>query len=297
MPRCSLATVLILIFFVFVLSAIHVSASPPAKAARDHAILQIQQLIEKGDLTAARQLLTKALHEFPADAGFDNLLGVIEAQDGHYAAAETSFKQSIQRDPSFTGAYLNLGRLYQENPAADPHALDRALSVYQHVLNYDGENSEANYQSATLFVQKGEYQKSLARLSRLPADTRQSAQALSIWCADYAGLGDRKRTDETVARLLVSPEFTEPDARQMLPALHAANRDDVIVSLLENLQKGQRLTPEMQHSLGLAYEASGNLSEARSALEGFVTGSHLSVASLVELARVAHEQKDYRGSL
>jgi tetratricopeptide (TPR) repeat protein len=53
----------------------------------------------------------------------------------------------------------------------------------------------------------------------------------------------------------------------------------------------------MQHTLGLAYETSGRLKEARLTLEQYVTGGHLSVASLIELARVAHEQKDYKGSL
>ncbi len=296
MRRYSQASFLAIICIAVLVGASRVD-SAPTSPAREQAILQIQQLIENHDLSAARELLTKSIREFPADPGFDNLAGVIEAQEDHYATAEKSFKRAIQLDPRFTGAYLNLGRLYQEHQAADLHALDKALDVYQSLLSYDNENSEANYQSATLFLQKGDYQKSLTRLSRLPAETRQSAQALSIWCADYAGLRDRKGTDETAARLVASNDFTEADARQILAALHVGNRDDVIVELLESLHQRQPLSPEMQHSLGLAYEASGKVGEARSTLEHYVTGGNLSVASLLELARVAHEQKDYRGSL
>jgi tetratricopeptide (TPR) repeat protein len=274
-----------------------VCAESVPETARDHAILQIQQLIETGDLATARRLLMKSANRFPADAGFDNLSGVIEAQQGHYIGAEISFRRAIRRDPRFTGAYLNLGRLYQENFTSDPHARDKALDIYQRLLSYDPENAEANYQGATLLLEKARYQESLTRMLHLPADTQQRAQAVSVLCADYAGLGDRKRTDEMAARLLADPDFSEPDALQMLPALRAGKRDDVSISVLEILGKRQPLSPDLEHRLGLAYEAADRLSDARSALEEFVSRGHLSVASLLELARVAHEQKDYRGSL
>ena len=51
----------------------------------------------------------------PGDPRIYNLLGVIDAQENDFAAAESSFQRAIQLDPRFTGAYLNLGRLYQEN--------------------------------------------------------------------------------------------------------------------------------------------------------------------------------------
>ena len=297
MPTCSLTAFVAFIWFFCFLGATCASTTSSSETARDHSILRIQQLIEKHDLIAARRLLNESMRKFPTDAGFDNLLGVIEAQEGNFVAAETSFKRAIQGNPKFTGAYLNLGRLYQENPAADPRALEKALNVYQLVLNYDAENSEANYQSAALFLQQRDYEKSLTRLARLPADTQASAQALSVSCADYAGLGERKPTDEILARLLTSPDFSEPDARQMLSALRVGKRNDAIVSILETLEHRHPLSPELQHSLGLAYEASEKLDEARATLEAYVTRGFLSVASLVELARVAHEQKDYRGSL
>src|SRR5262245_38130914 len=84
---------------------------------KERQILQIQQLFGQGDLAGARRLLNEAMTQFPADAGLDNLLGIIEAQEGNYAAAERSFNQAIARERKFTGAYLNLGRLYQEHAA------------------------------------------------------------------------------------------------------------------------------------------------------------------------------------
>src|SRR5947208_15147387 len=194
---------------------------------REQRILQIQQLIQEHDLEKAHVELAEAAKQYPADERFDNLLGIVEAQQGDYIAAEKSFRRAIARAPRFTGAHLNLGRLYQENIAADPQARRKALDVYRRVLDYDAVNAEANYQSAALFFQQGQYPESLHRISRSSADQRSSAQTLSIQCADYAGLGNRKGAEEAAARLMAAPDFSEPDAQQALLGLLPGKRDDL----------------------------------------------------------------------
>ena len=146
--------------------------------------------------------------ELGSDAGFDNLSGVIEAQAHHYSAAEAEFKRAIERQPRLTAAYLNLGRLYQENVSTDSQANQKALVIYDTVLGYEPGNAEANYQSALLLLEAGKYQASLMRVSRLPKTARESAQALSISCADYLGLGDHKNTSTVLAQLLKSSDFS-----------------------------------------------------------------------------------------
>jgi tetratricopeptide (TPR) repeat protein len=264
---------------------------------REQRILQIQQLFGQGDLAGSRKLLDDAAKKFPADAGLDNLLGIIEAQEGNYAAAERSFNRAVARERKFTGAYLNLGRLYQEHAANDPKALPKALEVYRRVLRYEPDNAEANYQSAALRMRKGAYQASLDHLSRLPAKIQNSAQALSVSCADYAGLGRSERANEMAGRLLAHPDFSELDVSAILPALTSSRRDDLSVALLEGLRKRQPLSPALARHLGLAYEQTGKLAEARATLETSVGGDRPSAALLVDLARVAHKQQDYQGAL
>jgi tetratricopeptide (TPR) repeat protein len=264
---------------------------------RDQEILQIQRLIQDHDLAQASRKILEATKQYPSDAGFDNLRGIVEAQQGNYTAAEQSFHQALRREPKFTGASLNLGRLYQQNSAVDPQARRKALDVYLGVLAYDPKNSEANYQSAALLLDQGKYQDSLDHVLRLPEESQAGAQVLSIVCADYAGLGDRKRTDDAAARVLSDPNFSEPDAQQELLGLRAGKRHDLVVSLLETLQKRQPLSPELLHALGLAYEATNRLGEARATLERSITPESLRVASLWELARIARKQQDYQGSL
>src|SRR5215472_5477926 len=190
-----------------------------AETARDAAILQIQHLIDSGDFAAAGTLLTKSADQFRGDPGFDNLAGIIAAQQHSYPEAERSFRSAIKKDPRFTAAYLNLGRVYQENESADPQSGQKALQVYESVLNYDNTNAEANYQSALLLLQNREYQLSIVRLKHLPPETQRSAQALSILCADHAALGNRKQAEDVLAQLTQGADFSEADVRQMLPGL------------------------------------------------------------------------------
>lgn len=266
--------------------------------AKEQQILQIQQLFTQGDLVGARKQLNQALKQFPADAGLENLLGIIEAQEGNYLAAERSFSRAISRERKFTGAYLNLGRLYQENAARDPQALAKALEVYRRVLQYEPENAEANYQSALLLMRKGAYQASLDHLTRLPARSQNSAQALSVSCADYAGLGNFVQANEMAQRLLAHPDLSEPDVMAILPAALTNNRGaGLIAVLLEGLEKRQPLSSALMRHLGLAYEQTGKLVEAREKLEKSGAGEQASVALLVALSRVAHKQKDFQGSL
>src|SRR5262249_30093328 len=101
---------------------------------REQRILQIQQLFGQVELAGDRSLLNEAMQQCPAAAGLDTLMGIIEAQEGNYAAAERSFNRAVARERKFTGAYLNLGRLYQEHAADDPQALPKALEVYSRAL-------------------------------------------------------------------------------------------------------------------------------------------------------------------
>ena len=267
------------------------------KNERDKKVLQIQELIERDDLVEASRLLAAAAEQYPADEGFDNLRGIVEAKQGQYQTAEKSFLRAIARAPKFTGAYLNLGRLYQEDKGADPQAPRKALEVYRRVLAYEATNAEANYQSALLFLRQGDYQKSLDHVLCLPLHLQKSAQALSIRCADYAGLGNRQSTDEAAAQLRAASDFSEADAQQALLGLIPAKREDLIVSLLEGLQSRGQLSAALLHALGLAYGHLNQLEEARATLEKSFVEGKASVALLLELTRIARLQKDYQGAL
>src|SRR5260370_16501649 len=103
---------------------------------QEHEILQIQQLIEQHDLEKARLQLNEAVKRHRADEGFDNLLGIVEAQQGNYFAAEASFRKAITKAPRFTDANFNLGRRNQEHIPDNPPALGKEIAVYIRDLVY-----------------------------------------------------------------------------------------------------------------------------------------------------------------
>lgn len=276
----------------FLLARVDAPSTSPAQT-----IQHLLQLIQQGDLAEARSQLAQALRDFPKEAGFYDLLGVVEAQQRNYRTAETDFTKAIQLDPHLTGAYLNLGHLYQENSARDPDALRKGLEVYERLLRFQPNNTEANYQSALLLERRGSFQASLNRLSRLAPPDQDRAQALAVRCADFAGLGDRSPTDAAVGRLLSSPDLTEADVLLTLPKLEALRRRDLGVRLLEGLVGRQLASLSALHQLALLYERQGQLGKARDTLEKVAMGQPGSASTLIELARVANHQHDYTGAL
>ena len=258
---------------------------------------QIQRLIEHGDLGAAQKLLSQALKEYPTDANLYNLQGVVEAQENNYSAAESNFLKAIAEAPQLSGAYLNLGRLYLQNSHRDPKALKKASETYDKLLKFDPDNIEANYQSAFALLHLSSFPESLERLARLPKSEQGRSQALSIRCGDYAGLKEHAEALATANLMLGSSDLAEADVLTILPILGSHQYDDIAIRLLEGLQGRGFTSFNSLHSLGMFYRKEGRLSDARAVLEKAAQDQPNSVPALMELARVAYDQKDYNGSL
>jgi tetratricopeptide (TPR) repeat protein len=269
--------------------------SPGAQSA--DSVKKIQQLLEAGDTASAQALLSQALRESPNGGGLYNLQGVLKAQEGDFASAEASFRKAIELEPHLEGAYLNLGRLYQEHVAKDPGAREKALGVYAALLGFAPGHREANYQIAALLMQKGLYTASLQHLARLPATAQSHSQALSIRCGDYAGLGQHDKAKHAAELMLHGTGLAEADVTSILPILASRKETAIALDLLQGLAVRQFASFDSLRSLGLLYRGTGRLAEAREALEAAAQLEPDSVPNLLDLARVADDQKDYRGAL
>jgi tetratricopeptide (TPR) repeat protein len=256
-----------------------------------------RQHLEASERAAARQELTEALRLYPSSPAVHNFLGVVEAGEGRYAEAEKRFREAVRLAPDYTDAYLNLGRLYQENGAKDPKAATKALAAYQSILKYDPSHAEARFQSAALLQALGEFARSLEELRRLsPADQERPA-ALAVRLADHAGKGERADADATAEKLLARGGFDELDVRSTLPVLLAHGREDLAVRLLEDLRRQGRASSDDLQRLGLLREKAGEFVEARVRLEEAAQGRPDDVPLLLDLARLAHEAGDRQGAL
>ncbi len=278
-----------------------VLASPAWPQSSDvryqQALLAIQQHIEANDLEGARVLISDAIARFPNDGGIENLLGVVEIQQGHADRARQAFSAAIQNSPRLVSAYLNLGRVEMETAAEDPGGRAQALNVYEKLLKFEPENPEANYQAATLMMWSKQYQGSLNHLARLNAQARSGVGVQSLICADEAGLGHKEAANRAAANVIASPDLNEQIAMIILPALRSARRADLVERIFAAAGDRHALSVQGLRVLGLAQEAEGKLVEARSTLERAYSADPSSVVPLVDLARVANASKDYRGAL
>lgn len=270
-------------------------AAQPGAPGLPEMLSRAMQSLEASDRTGARRELTEALRLYPASPAVHNFLGVVEAGEGNYAAAEKRFREAILRAPDYTDAYLNLGRLYQESKA--PKAATKALAAYQAILQFDPAHAEARFQSAALLQAMGEFGRSLDELDRLAPADRDRPAALAVRLADHAGKGDRAEADAAAEKLLAAGGFDELDVRPTLPALLGHGREDLATRLLEDLSRRGRASPEELQSLGLLKEKEGQLVEARVRLEEAAQGRPDSVPLLLDLARVAHKAEDRQGAL
>jgi tetratricopeptide (TPR) repeat protein len=256
-----------------------------------------RQHLEASDRAAARRELTEASKLYPSSPAVHNFIGVLEAGEGHPSEAEKQFREAARLAPDYTDAYLNLGRLYQENGARDPKAGTKALAAYQSVLKYDPAHAEARFQSAALLQEVGEFARSLEELNRLSPADRDRPAALAVRLADEAGNGDRAGADAAAQKLLGQGGFDELDVRSTLPVLAGHGRGDLAIGLLEDLRRRGRASPETLQGLGALYEKDGKLPEARVRLEEAARDRPDSVPLLLDLARVAHKAGDREGAL
>jgi tetratricopeptide (TPR) repeat protein len=281
-------------FVRIILLALALSHATFAQTAREQAILQIQERLQTSDTTGARAALTQARKRYPQDAGLDNLLGILEAQAGHYAAAEKAFTLALTRQPRFTGAALNLGRLYLENSTRDAQATTKALNVYQRVLRWQPDHPEANYQSALLLVAQNQAQRALIHLGRLPENLQRNANVIALVCAAQAALQAKEPATQAAQQLLTHAEFTAPDLETSLPLLEK-HRPDLAWQLLLHLAERGQATSAFLHRLGLLQEQQGQFAEAQATLAS-VTDKR-DVALLLDRARIAYRLQEWKNAL
>ncbi len=280
-----------------VLTLLLLLAAQAGPATLPEMLSRAMQSLEASDRVSARRELTEALRLYPASPAVHNLLGVVEAGDGNYPAAEKRFREAVLRAPDYTDAYLNLGRLYQENGGKDPKAATKALAAYQAILRYEPAHAEARFQSAALLQAMGEFGRSLDELGRLPPADQNRPAALAVRLADHAGRGERAETDAAAEKLLARGGFDALDVRLTLPVLLAHGREDLATKLLEDLRWRGRASPDDLQRLGLSREKAGELAEARVRLEEAARDRPDSVPLLLDLARVAHKAGDRQGAL
>ena len=287
-------------FRLLAMAVLFLPAPAPAQnrsAAYQKTVLSIQSLIEANKLDDARTALSAAQRQYPHDGGLENLLGVIEIEQGDTAGARQSFAAAIRHDPTLASAYMNLSRIDMRTAENDPTAQSEALTLSEKTLRLEPANDEARYQVATILAWEKSYQRSLDSVARLSPDARKQIGAEDLTCFDEASLGAKDLTTKAAGDLASNPDLTEQDADACLPALRGAHRADLVEEVFTAAGSLHPLSSDGHRILGLALEAEGKLADARAQLEQAYSAAPSSVSILEDLARVARASKDSLGAL
>jgi len=271
-------------------------AQPVTGSYRDR-VLAIQEEIQANHLEDARALLSAAFRQYPGDGGLDNLLGIVEIQEGHVARAKQAFAQAIAHSPKLAGAYLNLARIDMESAETNAADQDEAARLYDKVLLMEPGNAEANFNDALLLNWSHRYAASLERLAKLDSEGRHGTRAEVLVCTDETALGHEEAADRAAAELAANPALTEQDAMSVLPALRTAHRADLIDRIFTAANARQPLSAGGLRILGLAEEAEGKPQAARATLERVFAMNPANATPLIDLTRIAVDEKDYQGAL
>lgn len=265
-------------------------------AAYRQTVLGIQQQIEAGNLNAARTSISSATAKYPRNGGLENLLGIVEIQQGNPDKARAAFNAAIRDSPRLVGAYLNLSRMDMPNAATDASQRNEAMRLCEEALRLDPANDEARYDMAAMLAWQKSYQRSLEQLIRLSPEASRQIGAEALRCTDEAALGHRDQASAAASAMASNPDLTEQDAVSCLPALREAHRADLIAILFTASSKLHPLSPEGLRMLGLAQEAEGKPVEARATLEQAFAQKQDDTL-LVDLTRVAEAAGDHQGAL
>jgi tetratricopeptide (TPR) repeat protein len=283
-------------YLAFLLLVVATRALSAGTAADEEHLVRTQQLIQSGDLHGARNELRELAARLPGDPRIYNLLGVIDAQENNFAAAESNFQRAVDLAPRFAGAYLNLGRLYQER-GREEGMTEKALEIYRKLLNFEPNHVEANYQAAALLNKQGKFSQSLAHLARLPEDAQQRAAALAIRGSGDLALGKRAEAERALHQLSAAPDLTEADVLPMLVTLHEHSGDDLATELLQTLARRGIISNVGLQALAGLQEKQGHLKEARESLEKDLQLEPPSASVLIRLAKLSYQSGDLEGAI
>ena len=203
-------------------------------------------------------------------------------QEGDPEPAHQALRQALQRYPGDPGLE-NLRGIMEAQAGNFPEA-ERAFAA---AIARSPRFVNAYLNLGRLYQQHGEIAKALQTYRKLLRFQPAHAEA------NYQAAGDRARAQDTIERLIAHPELNELDVLPVVPALVKHGGMGSATRLLEEVTR-RGAGPDAHRQLGLLYEEQNRLEAARAALERAGTPT---VPLLLDLARVAYRQNDFRGAL
>src|SRR5207302_8161488 len=144
------------------------------------------RLLSQGQMDQAETEARQALGNPPTRALALAMLGTIRLQEGKYKESTSFLTQALALNPRLVGARTTLGNAYllQGKP-------DSARKSFQEALRLDPTNFNARLDLAKVEASLHNYQQSLAVVSPIANQLRDSDEGLLLLATDYGSLGKK----------------------------------------------------------------------------------------------------------
>lgn len=199
----------------------------------------------------------------PANAGFQNLLGMVKANAGNIPAARLAFEQALRIKPDFTQASLNLARIDIAGKS-----YDAATGRLAAILKLEPKNAEAMYEMATVSDRLGKRAQAVGWLDKAYNLSGPRELRWGLALSDY-----HLREGNAVAALAAAKGVAakEPEDLQGLLALARAQlANNEVAGAKSTLNIATRVgdfNPKVQVDIALMQIAANNMPGAIYSLE------------------------------
>jgi tetratricopeptide (TPR) repeat protein len=215
-----------------------------------------QELLLAGNFTEGCPKARRVTQEDPRNFGAFNLLGVCSAQRGDGLSAENYFRKSLEINPRYSDARVNLALQLRQRGRKQA-----AVAQLKEVLSLEPKNVPALYQLGKTEIAAGSYERAVTYL-----------------------LQARELSPETIA-------FIVP----LADAYEELGRNDDVVKLLEGVLSRELTTDDLLHAALLAVAVKQE-ELAQRALKQIVQQDPNSFERILSTARYLSEKDDHKNA-
>lgn len=206
--------------------------------------------IQRGDMQAARQLLSKAVSANDHDAGSLELLGQVEYRAQNCEPAIQHLGQALSVGKRLlSNSQVQTSRVLMADCQLRTGQIEAAKNNIQAVLAANQSNPFGNYLQALLYIRQGEYQQAANHVQSILNVEPRNLRAMTLMAWLRIAQGRPKDAQPFLSRVLQQSPDNVAALRLQAGLWMAQNRDDQARDLVEKAYQRQSDTPGLRDAL------------------------------------------------
>jgi tetratricopeptide (TPR) repeat protein len=198
------------------------AAALDAKGSYAEAILEYQEALQAepnaavfyaiskdylllGKLNRAAETASEAVRLEPQNISYRENLGTIYFQVSRGDLAIREYEEIVKIDSNYSAGWFALARLYQ------PHQPQKALDIFEKILNKDSDQLEILFQCAQLYTSLGRYDEAAAKYKRM-IELDPGNRPLQKQLAETYAQGGRLDQAQTLLETLIESDTSDTES-------------------------------------------------------------------------------------